>query len=207
MRHVHLLVVAAVVSGQVQAQVPTRSPACISANDNVTRMRLGKDRLGRAYPVDVVGAVAAGRSALVRCRSDSGFMLAYALARVDLAAESRRSTPAARTTMFEEAVADLEAIKSSVMAGRSDRYEIFNILALIYYDSRQHEKSLAVSKSATPYLPRMTAASQQKLLVTQGMAQAQMGQSKAADASFKRAQQSGHPKAAEIRQRMLGTSN
>ena len=195
---------AALAATASHAQLP-RSARCVAANDQVTRLRIGKDRQGRPNAVDVAGAVAAGAAALGDCRGDTGFLLAFSLARIDLASDARRSAPAARTAMFNTALADLETIKSSVLAGKSDRYEIFDILALIYYNTGQFEKAIATTDASTPVFARMTPGSQQKTLVTRGLAQAQLGKPAAASLSFDLAAKRGYAHSAELKRKMLLT--
>jgi hypothetical protein len=182
---------------------PSRNPACVAANDLVTRLRIGKDRLGKPSAVDAAGAVAAGNTNAVACRGDDGFLLAYSLARIDLASDTKRQSLPARNAMFNAALADLEAIRSSVQAGRSDRYEIFNILALIYYNTGQFAKAETTTKASAPFAGRMTPESAQKTLVNQGLAQAQLGKSAEASASFDQAARKGYPHAAELKRKML----
>jgi len=199
-----LVLLAAPTATALHAQTP-RAPACVAANDQVTRLRTGKDRQGRPNAVDVAGAVAAGDAALRNCRGDSTFLLAYALARIDLASDVKRTTPTARAAMFNNALADLETIKASVLAGRSDRYEIFNILALIYYNTGQFAKAIAVTDASAPVFVRMTPTSRQKTLVTRGLAQAQLGQPGAATTSLNLAARNGYAHTAELKRKMLIT--
>jgi len=199
-----LMIPAALTATALDSQTP-RAPACVAANDQVTRLRIGKDRQGRPNAVDVAGAVAAGDAALRNCRGDSAFLLAYALARIDLASDVKRSTPTARTAMFNRALIDLEAIKASVLAGRSDRYEVFDILALIYYNTGQFSKAIAITEASAPVFVRMTPASRQKTLVTRGLAQAQLGRSGAATTSLDLAARNGYPHTAELKRKMLIT--
>jgi hypothetical protein len=184
------------------AQV-ARIPACVTANDDVTRMRLGKDRAGRPSPIDLPGSVARGDRARGQCSGDDGFMLAYALARIDLSGDTKRGTPTQRTALFNAAVADLEGLRGLVVAGRSSRYEIFNILGLIYNSTGQPKRGADVTASATPFLPKMTAESRQKTLITQGVAQAQLGQSAPAAKSFDLAKKAGSNRAGIVAQKML----
>jgi len=188
------------------AAAQTRSAACVTANNTVTQFRLGKDRAGRPSRVDLPRAVAAGDAAVRQCRSDDLFLLAYALARIDLSADAKRSTPAQRTRLFNAALADLEQLKTKVLAGKSDRYEVFNILGLIYYDTGQLDRSLAALNAGVPLLPRMTAASRQKTLLTLGMAQARIGQPAKAATTFDLAAKNGHPQAQAIKRQMLGSA-
>ena len=199
-----LMVSAALTGTALHCQVP-RAPGCVAANDQVTRLRIGKDRQGRPNAVDIAGAVAAGDAALRNCRGDSTFLLAYGLARIDLASDVKWSIPTVRTAMFNRALADLETIKTSVLAGRSDRYEIFDILALIYYNTGQFAKAIAVTDASAPVFVRMTPASRQKTLVTRGLAQAQLGRSDAATISLNLAARNGYPHTAELKRKMLIT--
>ena len=164
------LAVAGAALAPAVAAAQARNAACVTANNTVTQFRLGKDRAGRPNRVDLPRAVAAGDAAVRQCRGDDLFLLAYALARVDLSADPKRSTPAQRTKTFNAALADLEQLKTKALAGKSDRYEVFNILGLIYYDTGQLDCSLAALNAGVPLLPRMTAASRQKNLLTLGMA-------------------------------------
>jgi len=198
------MIPAALMTGALHGQT-LRAPACVAANDQVTRLRIGKDRLGRPNAVDVARAVAAGDTASGNCRGDSSFLLAYALARIDLASDVKWSTPTARAAMFNRALTDLETIKASVLAGRSNRYEIFNILALIYYNTGQFAKTIAVTDASAPVFVRMTPASRQKTLVTRGLAQAQLGRSDAATISLNLAARNGYPHTAELKRKMLIT--
>ena len=194
------------VVGSAQAQVPTRVPACVSANDAVTAARLGRDRNGASVRRDLALSVSVGQNAVARCRNDDGFMLAYALARVDLARDTTKGTPQSRTAIFNTALADLEAIKTKVIARQSDRLEIFNVLGLIYYETNQFSKSLATIDASAPLVARMTPESRQKMFVTRGMAQAQLGKSADAARSFDNAARFGHPNATDIKRKMLGTT-
>jgi hypothetical protein len=186
------------------AQAP-RSSACVAANDQVTRLRLGKDRLGKPNAVDVAGAVAAGDAAAGSCRADSAFLLAYALARIDLSSDVKRAAPMPRAAMFNAALTDLETIKALVLAGRSDRYEIFDILALIYYNTGQFAKAVAVTDASTPIFAHMSPVSRQKTLITRGLAQAQLGQTEKASASLDLAAKNGYAHTAELKRKMLIT--
>jgi hypothetical protein len=204
------LALAGPAEGQIQAQVQAQAPSgrdavCASANDEITRLRLGKDRAGRPGRVDVPRAVALGDARVARCRNDDLFMLAYALARVDLSRDIKRSTPTQRTALFNGAVRDLEALKAKVVAGRSDRYEIFNILGLIYYDTGQFEMSKAVLQASAPFQSRMTPESRGKTLVTLGLALAQTGQTAKAAATFDNAAAGGYRRAADVKQSVLGS--
>jgi hypothetical protein len=187
------------------AAAQTRSAACASANDEVTRLRLGKDRNGRPNRIDLPKAVSVGAAAAARCAGDDRFVLAYALARIDLSGDVKRTPYARRTEMFNGAVADLEALKAKVLAGRSDRYEVFNVLGLVYYDVGQFDRSIAALSAGTPLLGRMTETSRRNTLVTLAMAQAQTGQSTKAAANFDRAAQAGYRDAQSIKQQMLGS--
>lgn len=183
---------------------PQRVSACIVANDDVTRMRLGKDRTGKPFPVDLVGAVARGDQVRGQCSGDGAFMLAYSLARIDLSGDPKRGgTPAERKVIYNAGLADLEGLRSQVLAGRSDRYEIFNILALIYTSTGQPARAAAVTQSAKPFLSRMSAESRQKTLVNQGVAQAQLGQSAPAVQSFNLARQAGSKSATAVKAKMI----
>ena len=188
----------------VPAVAQPRDAACVVANDDVTRMRLGKDRAGSASRIDLPGAVARGDAARSQCSRDDGFMLAYALARIDLSADASRGTREARTAMFNTSVADLEAIRAKVIAGQSDRLEVFNVLGLIYNSTGQPARSLAVTQSAQPFMARMAAPSKQKTLITQGIAQAQLGQSTPAVKSFDQAKSAGSAQADVVRRKILG---
>ena len=190
-------------AAQIRTQV-YRPAICVAANDQVTSLRLGKDRQNNPTRLDVAKAVEVGNGFAAKCRSDGGFMIAYSIARIDLSGNPKYSKPAVRTALFNTAVADLESIRAMVNANTSDRYEIFSIMALIYYDTRQYEKVIAVSRESDRFAARMSAASRQKVLVTRGMAESQLGQSNAAAQSFDLAARAGHPQAAAIKRRMLG---
>lgn len=185
------------VTATAQAQVPARTAFCVAANDEVTRHRLGKDRAGRPYPVNVGQAVAAGRRADARCRADGGFLLAYALARIDLAKDVKASSVENRTANFNSALADLDLVKRLVLAGKSDRYEVFNTLGLIYHETKQYEKAIAVLNQSAPVLNKLSLRSKQNTFFTRGLAQLELGRSAEAGASFAQAKKLGHPQAAQ----------
>lgn len=181
-----------------------RPAACVAANDEVTSLRLGKDRQGNPTRIDVARAVEIGNANYTMCRSDGGFIIAFSIARIDLSANPKYSKPTIRTSLFKAALSDLDSLRISVNNGLSDRYEIFSILTLIYYDTRQYEKSIAVSRESDRFARQMLATSRQKVLITRGMAESQLGQSAAAAQSFDLASKAGHPQAAAIKRRMLG---
>lgn len=185
------------VGGATAAGAQTgRSPECVRANDEVTKHRTGKDRAGRAHSVSAEQAVAVGRRFATRCDGDSGFLLAFALARIDLAKDVRRVSLSERGELFRDGVADLERVKQRASRGQSDRYEVFNILALIYYDTKQYEKSLAVLLESAPHFERLTTTSRRNTFFTRGMAQYQLGRYDDAARSFAYARKFGHPGAA-----------
>lgn len=191
--------------GFASAQAPPRTPACIAANDQVTAARLGKDRSSRPVPLNLTQAVAVGDRYARQCRGDDTFMLAYALARIDLSGNPKLLPLAKRTPMFNGAVSDLGAIKSNVLAGRSDRYEIFNVLALIYYDVGRYADAVNTARQGAPLAGKMTPTSRQKMFTTLGLAQAQLGQTTAAAISLDTAQKFGSQRAAGLKQSVLGT--
>jgi hypothetical protein len=198
------LAAAAAVSGaQAQAQA-ARSPACVAANDEVTRLRIGRSRSGAAARVDVPKAVATGAAAAAQCRGDDKFLLAYALARIDLSTDTKRGTPAARTALFNASVDDLETVKRHVLAGASDRYEVFDILGLIYYQTGQFDRSVASLSVPPALLGKMTPDSRQKTYFTLGMAQAQVGRPNQAAQAFDLAAKNGHPRAQATKFQMVG---
>lgn len=185
-------------SGGAFAQTGTaaRAPECVAANDEVTRLRLGHDRAGRAAPVNPGQAVAAGRRAAGRCSGDNAFLIAYALARIDLSKDIKGVSLDNRTSYFNGALADLELVKRRVEARQGAQYEIFNILGLTYYDTRQYEKSIAVLNEAGPFLNASTTVSRRNTYFTKGMAQYQLGRTAEAASSFGTASKFGHPQAA-----------
>jgi tetratricopeptide (TPR) repeat protein len=173
-----------------------RKPECVAANDEVTRLRLGRDRAGRGYAVNVPQAVAAGLRAAPRCSGDDPFLIAFALARIDLAKDVKQTPLESRTSHFNNALASLDVVKRRVAAGKSDRYEVFNILGLIYYDTQQFERSIAVLLESAPFLGRMTPTSRRNTFFTKGMAYYHLGRVQEAEASFATARKFGHPEAA-----------
>lgn len=188
----------------VPAAAQVRAPACVQVHEEVRKWRLGKDRQERPHAVDVPRAVAIGRAAADRCRGDDGFLLAYSLARIDLSADPRRGAPEERAAQFRAAVTDLEEVRTAVLGGRSQRYEIFNILGLIYFDTRRYTDSVAVTTPPAALMAKMTPKARQYTLATRAMAYALLGQSTSAAQSFDMATKSGHPGAAAIKRKMLG---
>lgn len=175
---------------------PARKPECIAANDEVTRHRLGRDRAGRAFPVNVPQAVAVGLRAAPRCSGDDPFLIALALARIDLAKDVSQTSVESRTSHFNNALAYLNLVKQRVATRKSDRYEVFNILGLIYYDTQQYEKSIAVLLESAPFIGRMSLTSRRNTFFTKGMAYYHLGRTEEAEISFANAKKFGHPEAA-----------
>lgn len=174
----------------------TRDRQCVVANDEVTRRRIGRDRAGNTYSVNVGQAVSVGRMAAARCQGDDQFLLAYALARLDLAKEVKRLDVSERTALFNGGIEDLELIKLRVLSRQSDSVEIFNILGLIYYETKQYEKSISTLEASAPFISRLTQRSLRNTFFTRGMAQFQLGQFPQAATSFSYAKKFGHPDAA-----------
>jgi tetratricopeptide (TPR) repeat protein len=185
------LVVAATVA-EAQGQ-PVRSPRCVTAQEEVSRYRLGRD----GAPIDARRAVAAGARAEAACRGDGGFLLAYSLARIDLSKETQRVGLAERKALFEAGLAGLERVRAYVAQRKSDRYEIYNVLGLVYYDVGDYQKSIDVLNSSAPFLKLMTATSRQNTFFTKGMALYQLGRNAEAAVSFGYAKRFGHAAAAD----------
>ncbi len=164
------------------------STECAQAQAEITRNRLGQK---------VPAAVAVGRTREAECKGDDDFLLAYALARIDLAKQVNRSDVEDRTATFNDALADLELVAKRVSARRSTTYEIFGILGNIYYETKQYEKAIALLNAAAPVFPRLNAATQRTILFTRGQAEYQLGRYVEARHSFTRAARLGHPEAAK----------
>ena len=192
-----LLLLALSLPAAVGAQSPPRDPQCVAANDEVTKHRLGKDRAGKLYRVDLQRAVAAGRAAEGRCRGDGGFMLAYALARIDLSKDTDAVQLKERTALFNSAVQDLALVRRYVQSGQSDRYEVFNVLGLIYHDIGQYQESIDVLNASAPFFKKMTKTSRQNTFFTKGMALYQLGRNAEAAVAFGYAKRFGHALAAQ----------
>lgn len=162
------------------------SAECAQGQADITR-----HRLARNFPA----ALAAGRMRKSECDGDDAFLLAYALARIDIAKEVNQSTVGYRTDKFNEALEDLELIKNRVLARRSATYEIFGTLGHIYYETKQYEKAIAVLNAAAPVFPKLDAGTQRTILFTRGQAEFQLGRYVEASHSFTRAAKLGHPEA------------
>jgi hypothetical protein len=188
-----LLVALVVAATAAEAQVqPDRSPRCVTAQQEVTRHRLGRD----GARVDAGRAVAEGGRAEAACRGDGGFLLAYSLARIDLSKETRRVGLAERKALFEAGVRGLEQVRGYVVQRKSDRYEIYNVLGLVYYDVGDYQKSIGVLNSSAPFLELMTQTSRQNTFFTKGMALYQLGRNAEAAVAFGYAKRFGHAQAA-----------
>jgi tetratricopeptide (TPR) repeat protein len=183
-------------SWQAAAQ-PARTPECVRANDDVTRYRLGHDRNGAANAVDPLRAVRIGAAAYARCQGDGFFLLAFSMAKIDAAKDVQRTPLSQRTGLFNEGVGGLELLRRRVLAGQSDRYEVFNTLGLVYYDLQQYDKSVAILSEGRKFAGKMSRASQQNTYFTLGMAQLKLGRRAEASAAFGAASQAGHPQAAQ----------
>lgn len=200
------LVVLAAISLPGAVHAADRDPACVRANDRVTQLRIGRTRTGQSTPLNVANAVKTGETFLSKCNGDDNFMLAFALARVDLSAQVKFGTPDQRAKYFNSAVRDLTALDGKVRSGRSDHYEIFNVLGLVYYEAGQYQKAIDELRGASPFLSKMTAASAQKTLVTLGVAFGQLGQNDAGAKAFDQAVTFGYPagKANDLKRKTLG---
>ncbi|HYE29441.1 MAG TPA: hypothetical protein VEA61_14575 [Allosphingosinicella sp.] len=194
------------VAATAHAQAP-RHAECVKANDEVTKYRLGKNRAGRLAAVNVQKAVAIARQFRSRCSSDGQFMLASGLAKTDLAKDVANVGLDERAQLFREGVADLEGVKTLVLAGRSDQYEVFNVLGLIYYETKRFEESLAVIEASAPVFAKMTLRSRRNTFFTRGLAQYQLGREADASRSFGYAKMFGHPEAAAWQARMKPASS
>jgi tetratricopeptide (TPR) repeat protein len=157
--------------------------------------------------VNVPKAVEIGEAAAINCKDDDAFMLAYSLARIDLSAQVKFGTPAQRAEYFNSAIYDLRALDAKVRSGKSEHYEIFNVLGFIYYEAGQYQKSIEELNAAGPFLKKMSPISAQKTLITLGAAQGQLGQNDAGARSFDEAVTFGYPsaKAKELKRKMLGS--
>lgn len=203
MKRSGMLLLAAMAMLQAAPAFSQRNAACVKANDDVTRLRLGHDRAGRPNAIDLPRALAVGQNSATACQGDDSFLLAYALARIDAAKDVKHTPLQSRTPLFNAALSDLETIRQRVAAGRSDRYEIFNTLGLIYYDLQQYDRSVAVLRQAARFSGRMSPDSRQKTYFTLGMAQMRLGLSGEAAAAFGEAQRNGHPTAGQWQRQML----
>lgn len=193
-----LLVGAALLGAAAAADAQgARPPACVHANDEVSRYRLGHDRNGAPNAVDPLRAVRAGSAVYAACQQDGQFLLAFSMAKIDAAKDIRRTPLAERTGLFNEGVAGLELLRQQVLRGQSDRYEVFNTLGLTYYDLQQYDRAVGVLSQGQKFAGRMTAASQQNTFFTLGLAQMKLGRRAEAAAAFGQASRAGHPQAAQ----------
>lgn len=192
------LAVAAGLLPAAAAAQPARNPACAEAEAQMTRFRTGRAWIPAYYPK----GVAIGDRVAKMCRNDDRFLLAYSQARVDLSKDVKGSPLETRTAAFNNGMADLERIRARVVAGKSDLYEIFSILGLIYYDTNQYEKSLAVLEASAPFFNKIGTVSRRNIFFTRGMAQYQLGKYGEAASSFAYARKFGHPSAAAWESKM-----
>lgn len=169
---------------------PGRSATCAEAEAEIVRDRT-------SHSANIPAAVAMGRLRERECNDDDPFLLAYALARIDLAKEVDRSSVGDRTAKFNDALVDLELIRNRVLARRSATYEIFGILGHIYYETKQYEKAIQVLNASAPVFPKLDAGAQRVILFTRGQAEYQLGRYAEARHSFTRAAKLGHPEAAK----------
>lgn len=165
---------------------PAGSAECAEAQAEIARHRLARS---------TSAAISVGRKRESECRGDDGFLLAYALARIEVAKQVDRLDVRDRTETFNGALEDLELVKGHVLARRSDHYEIFGTLGHIYYETKQYEKAVAVLNASAPVFPRLNPATQRNILFTRGQAEYQLGQYNEARHSFTRAAKLGHPEA------------
>ncbi len=181
---------------------PTRPLGCEVATDLIEKLRRVRAPATRATPANLARAVRTGKLMGRGCRSDEDFLVAYALARIELSGDIQNTALEARTAYFNAGLADLELVRRSVLRGESERFDIFSILGRIYNDIQQYEKSLAVLLESAPYFGRLSAASRRESLFTKGMAYYHLGRREEAANSFANAGKFGHPDAARLEAQM-----
>ena len=166
-----------------------RSPTCVAATDKLESLRAANPSIAVVYGGDHP-----------ECQQDDAFLVALALAKIDVAKQIKRAGVETRTSHFNGAIRYLEAVRNRVATGRSVQYEVFTILGQIYFDTQQYEKSIAVLNQAKMVWRRLSPKQRQDNYFIKGMAQVKLGRTSEAASSFGTARQLGHPQAARLEQ-------
>jgi tetratricopeptide (TPR) repeat protein len=175
---------------------PGRLVGCELASNAIKSLRRVRPPATTVSPAKLARAVATGRLMGTGCRRDDIFLIGYALARIDLAGDIRNTPLETRTAYFNAGLTDLELVRRRVLAGQSDRVEIFSVLGKIYNDIQQYEKSIAVILESAPYFGRLSPEARRDTLFTKGLAYYHLGRRAEAAVSFANAKKFGHPEAA-----------